>query len=62
MQGYGINPWIDAMTLRWCFVTAAMVGMVINASVFIVIRYGKAWRTASAERYWKYAETSVMSH
>ncbi|KAL1404950.1 hypothetical protein Q8F55_008562 [Vanrija albida] len=57
--GYGITPWLN-MGLQNTFITAAMVGMLIYGSFFIVIKFGKGWRKASRESYWRMVESSVM--
>ncbi|KAH8900326.1 major facilitator superfamily transporter [Thozetella sp. PMI_491] len=53
---YGITPWINAMGLRNCFIAAAAIGLVWNASMFPMIWYGKKIRQASAQKYWAAAE------
>ncbi|KAG9688269.1 major facilitator superfamily transporter, partial [Aureobasidium melanogenum] len=53
---YGINPWLDAMGTRDTFITAAMIALVLNSSMFIVIPLGRRLREHSARRYWTYVE------
>lgn len=60
-KGYGITPWLG-MGLQNTFITAGMVGLAVNASFLIVIRWGKSWRKASARRYWDFVESSVFKH
>lgn len=63
--GYGITPWILNMGVRNCFITAAFISLACNASFFIVILYGKTWRTNTKESYWKYVKIAVdkgMAH
>ncbi|KAH0371838.1 major facilitator superfamily transporter, partial [Aureobasidium melanogenum] len=53
---YGINPWLDAMGTRNTFITAAMIALVLNSTMFIVIPFGRRLREHSARRYWTYVE------
>lgn len=55
---YGITPWIDAQGTRDCFITVAVLALVVNGTMFVFIRYGKRMRGASAERYWKLVENA----
>jgi len=50
------------MGLQNTFITAAMVGLVVNASFLVMIKFGKGWRAASAEKYWNYVATSAHAH
>lgn len=50
---YGITPWLNDMGYRDTYIMAAVVGFVSNASIFIVIRYGKQMRERNASRYWR---------
>ncbi|VUC36534.1 unnamed protein product [Clonostachys rosea] len=59
---YAITPWIKAQGFRDTFITAAAIGFVFNASMFVMIRYGKKLREMSAARYWKTVEESGGGH
>ncbi len=48
--------------LQNTFISAAIVGLVVNASFLIVIKWGKTWRKASRKTYWKYVEKSTAQH
>ncbi|KAJ3546108.1 hypothetical protein NM208_g2171 [Fusarium decemcellulare] len=50
---YGITPWIRQQGFRDTFITAAVIGLVWNTSMFVMIRHGKTLRQMSAKRYWK---------
>lgn len=50
---YGITPWLDDMGYRNTYIIVAAIGFVWNASIFIMIRYGRQMREKSAVRYWK---------
>ncbi|CAN8096261.1 unnamed protein product [Discula destructiva] len=50
---YGITPWLDAMGYRNTYIIVAVVGFVWNASIFVMINYGRIMREKSAQRYWK---------
>lgn len=48
---YGITPWLNDMGYRDTFVIVAVVGFVWNSSIFIMMKYGRAMREKSADRY-----------
>ncbi|KAE9574607.1 putative MFS-type transporter [Colletotrichum fructicola] len=50
---YGITPWLNHMGYRDTFITVGAIGLVWNASIFVMTRYGRKMREKSAERYWK---------
>lgn len=58
---YGITPWTE-IGYQSAFIIAALVGLAFYASFLVVIKYGKKWRAASRETYWKLVQTSVMAH
>ncbi|OCF54589.1 hypothetical protein L486_07721 [Kwoniella mangroviensis CBS 10435] len=60
--GYGITPWLDSMGYQNTFITAAMIGLAAYVSFLPVVRWGKSWRKASRELYWKYVEEGVLGH
>ncbi|KAJ5218248.1 uncharacterized protein N7498_000347 [Penicillium cinerascens] len=51
--GYGITPWIEGMGYQNCFISAAFVGMACAAVFLVMIKYGKACRVRSREKYWQ---------
>lgn len=53
---YGITPWLNAMGYRNTYIIVAAIGFVWNASLFVMTRYGKHMRQATAARYWKDVE------
>lgn len=53
---YAITPWIDAMGQRDTFILVAALALACNASMFLMIRYGKRLRRASASTYWTWVE------
>jgi hypothetical protein len=46
-----ITPWITNMGYQNCFISAAVVGLVACSSFFVMIKFGKALRGRSAQRY-----------
>ncbi|KAL7420325.1 hypothetical protein Q5752_005294 [Cryptotrichosporon argae] len=57
--GYGITPWQN-LGLRDCFISAAFVGLAVDLSYLIPLRWGKAWRIRSSEQYWHYVKQSCL--
>ncbi|KAJ5315971.1 hypothetical protein N7476_006278 [Penicillium atrosanguineum] len=51
--GYGITPWINNMGYQNCFISAAFVGMACAAVFLVMIKWGKAFRVRSREKYWQ---------
>ena len=51
---YGINPWINNLGLRNCFVSVALIALACTYSFLIIIVIGKSLRKFSAKQYWKY--------
>jgi hypothetical protein len=47
-----VLPMITAMGLQDCFIMLAFLGMTFWAFAFVMIYYGKSWRTRSAAKYW----------
>jgi hypothetical protein len=47
-----ITPWITNMGYQNCFISAAFVGMACASMFLIMIKYGKACRIRSREKYW----------
>ncbi|KAJ0313682.1 hypothetical protein COL5a_003395 [Colletotrichum fioriniae] len=60
---YAITPWIEASGLQNCFISVAMISLVCTCSFLPMIKWGKALRRFSAERYWRFVaderETAV---
>lgn len=48
---YAINPWIETMGLRNCFITVAIVALGCIFTFLPVVYFGKKWRKASAAKY-----------
>lgn len=51
---YGITPWVEGMGLQNTFILAACVGLVQVLTFLVVVKYGKGWRKASRERYYRF--------
>jgi hypothetical protein len=51
---YGITPWVTNMGLQNAFILAACVGLAQVLTFLPVVKYGKGWRAASRERYYRY--------
>ncbi|CAL5867795.1 uncharacterized protein PFLUO_LOCUS2016 [Penicillium psychrofluorescens] len=51
--GYGITPWIDNMGYQNCFISAAFIGMACASVFLVMIKWGKACRIRTREKYWK---------
>ncbi|KAE8151050.1 major facilitator superfamily domain-containing protein [Aspergillus avenaceus] len=63
--GYGITPWIDNLGYQNCFISAAFIGMACSAIFLAMIKWGKALRVRSREKYWNRVEENRekgMSH
>jgi hypothetical protein len=50
-DNYSITPWITNMGYQNCFISAAVIGLVACSSFFVMIKFGKALRCRSAQRY-----------
>ena len=62
---YAITPWLDTMGYRDTYIIVAIIGFVWNASLFAMVKWGKNFRKASADRYWrdvKRAREKGLSH
>lgn len=46
------HPVDQSSGFRDTFITVAAIGLVFNASMFVMIIYGKKLRQVSAKRYW----------
>ncbi|VVT49753.1 uncharacterized protein SAPINGB_P002426 [Magnusiomyces paraingens] len=63
--GYGITPWVTNMGLQNCFITAAFISLVCNATFFIMVIYGKKCRDNTKSTYWGYVKEAIdkgMTH
>ncbi|KAH9882287.1 hypothetical protein J1614_000523 [Plenodomus biglobosus] len=49
---YGITPWLTTLGYQNCFLSAAFVGMSASAVFLVMIKYGKALRSRTTEKYW----------
>lgn len=62
---YGITPWLEASGYLRVYCIVAGIGLVWNASLFLMVRYGRTIRGKTAERYWKdvaHAKARGLSH
>ncbi|KAK7553494.1 major facilitator superfamily protein [Phyllosticta paracitricarpa] len=59
---WGINPWIDSLGLQNCFISVSMVALVCTATFLPMVKYGKALRRWSTQKYWEYVATSIAPH
>jgi len=50
---YGITPWIEALGYRDTYISVAVIGFVYNASLFVMVKYGRKLRELTAARYWR---------
>ncbi|CVK91874.1 hypothetical protein FPRO04_09124 [Fusarium proliferatum] len=53
---FGVTPWLKATNYMVVYLTVAGIGLLWNASLFIMTRYGKAMREWTAQRYWRDVE------
>jgi hypothetical protein len=56
---YGITPWITNMRYQNCFITAAFIGMAASSVFFIMVVFGKGFRSSSREKYWKLVSNNL---
>lgn len=52
--GYGLTPWVENMGYQNAFILAAFAGLAQVLTFFFFVKYGKAFRKASTDRYLKY--------
>ncbi|KAJ5100516.1 serine/threonine kinase 16 [Penicillium angulare] len=52
---FALTPWIDAIGVKYVFVTMLLIATTILLFVAVLIRWGKNFRARSAERYQFYA-------
>ncbi|KIX02991.1 uncharacterized protein Z518_06541 [Rhinocladiella mackenziei CBS 650.93] len=53
---YGITPWVTNMGYQNAFLVAAFVCLAQTSVFFAFIKWGRQWRKASVNRYWKYVK------
>ena len=54
--GYGVTPWVTNLGYQNAFIVAAAAGVVQVLSFLIFVKYGKTFRKASTQRYFKYVK------
>jgi hypothetical protein len=62
---FGITPWLKSSGYLRVYCIMGGIGLVWNASLFIMTRYGRTIRERSAARYWRdvdYAKSKGLSH
>ncbi|KAK8057938.1 MFS general substrate transporter [Apiospora saccharicola] len=62
---YGITPWLQASGYLRVYCIVGGIGLVWNASLFVMTRYGRRLRVATAARYYRdvdYARAKGLSH
>lgn len=55
---YGITPWVTNMGYQNAFVVAAVAGLVQVMTFFVVVKWGKSWRSMTKSRYYKFVRES----
>lgn len=53
---YAIDPWIQGMGRRDCFIAVSVISLVCTYSFVFMALFGKSLRQTSARRYWRYVE------
>jgi hypothetical protein len=56
--GYGVTPWVTNMGYQNAFILAAFAGLAQVCSFFVVVKWGKSWRSSTRERYHAYVKES----
>ncbi|RSL76570.1 hypothetical protein CEP51_009839 [Fusarium floridanum] len=51
--GYGVTPWVVNLGYQNAFILGGFAGLAHNLSIFPVMKWGRALRERSAEKYWK---------
>lgn len=59
--GYAITPWLH-LGLQNTFLSAAFIGFGVTITFLAMLKYGKRFRHHSRKEYWKYVESSTLSH
>ncbi|KAG5752046.1 hypothetical protein H9Q70_005333 [Fusarium xylarioides] len=50
--GYGVTPWVANLGYQNAFILGAFAGLAHNLTIFPVMKWGRALRQRSAEKYW----------
>lgn len=56
LTNHRITPWLTNLGYQNCFISAAFIGMAASSVFFVMIKWGKTFRTKSAARYWSLVE------
>jgi hypothetical protein len=56
--GYGVTPWVTNMGYQNAFILAAFAGLAQVLTFLAVVKWGKSWRTATKNRYYKFVKES----
>lgn len=59
---YAIGPWLAALGYRNTYLSVAVIGFVWNASLFVLVKWGRRLREATAARYWSDVERARARH
>ena len=59
---YAFTPWLDAMGLQNCFITAACISLACTMSFLLMTWKGKTLRSASATTYYNYIQSGIGGH
>ncbi|KAI8724373.1 hypothetical protein NCS52_00006200 [Fusarium sp. LHS14.1] len=51
--GYAVTPWVVNLGYQNAFILGAFAGLAHNLTIFPVMKWGRALRERSAEKYWK---------
>ncbi|UPK94495.1 hypothetical protein LCI18_005430 [Fusarium solani-melongenae] len=52
---FALDPWIRSVGIQWVLITIVLITTVILSLTGVLIKYGKAFRAHTAERYQRYA-------
>lgn len=52
-----ITPWLRNLGYQNCFISAAFVGMAASAVFLVMMKYGKAMRIRSSDKYYSIVNT-----
>jgi hypothetical protein len=56
--GYGVTPWVTNMGYQNAFILAAFAGLAQVLTFLAVVKWGKSWRIATKNRYYKFVKES----
>jgi hypothetical protein len=54
--GYGVTPWVTGLGLQDAFIVAAAASTIPCATLFLIMKFGKALRAKSSRRYEREAQ------